>query len=50
MYAITGQGIEQLWNSFGFIFLLFPVKVAGVHAHSTLGKSLGNPLPALKQH
>ena len=34
VYAISRRGIEQLGSSFGYIFLLFPMKVAGGHAHS----------------
>ena len=33
------RGIKQLRVSFGFIFLLFPLKVVGDHVHSSRGKS-----------
>ena len=33
------QGIKQQQVSFGSIFLLFPLKVAGAHVHSSQGKS-----------
>ena len=32
-------GTEQPGSSFGLIFLLFPKKIAGGHAHSSRGKS-----------
>ena len=38
--AISRRGTEQQGSSFGSIFLLFPMKVAGAHANSSQGKSL----------
>ena len=40
VYAISRKGIVQLGSLFGSIFLLFPMKVAVDHAHSSWGKSL----------
>ena len=42
VYVISSRGIVQLRSNFGSIFLLFPIKVAGAHAHSNRGKS---PVP-----
>ena len=39
VYPISRPGMEQLGIPFGFIFLLFPMKVARSHAHSSWGKS-----------
>ena len=39
VYANSRRGIVQLGTSLGSIFLLFPMKVAGAHAHSSQGKS-----------
>ena len=39
IYVTAGGGTEQPGSSFGVIFLLFPKKIAGVHAHSSRGKS-----------
>ena len=43
--AISRRGIEQLGSSFGSIFLLFPRRVAGAHAHTC--SSQGNTWPRL---
>ena len=40
VYEISWQAIEQLEGPFGFIFLLFPMKVAGGYTHSGREKSL----------
>ena len=40
VYEIGRQVIEQLEGPFGFIFLLFPMKVAGGYTHSGREKSL----------
>ena len=45
VYAVSRWGTEQPGSSFGLIFLLFPKKIAGGHAHSTQGKSLPDPWP-----
>ena len=37
--AITRRGIAWQGSTFGSIFLLFPVKVARAHVHSSQGKS-----------
>ena len=34
------KGIVQLATSLGYVFLLFPMKVAGAHAHGNQGKYL----------
>ena len=39
MYEISRQRIEQLGISFGFIFLFFPIKVAGDYAHIPAGRN-----------
>ena len=39
VYAISRREIVQLGISLGSVFLLFPMKVAGAHAHSNWGKS-----------
>ena len=39
VYPISRWGIEQPGSPSGFIFLLFPVKVAQDYAHSCRGKS-----------
>ena len=41
VYEISGQGIEELGSSFGFISLLFPMKVARGYAHRSQGKIPG---------
>lgn len=38
--AISRQEIDQLGSSFISTFILFPVKVAGDHAHGSWWKSL----------
>ena len=43
VYVISSRGIVQLRSNFGSIFLLFPIKVAGAHAHSNRGKSPAPP-------
>ena len=43
MYEISRQRIEQLGISFGFIFLFFPIKVAGDYAHTSWEKSQLHP-------
>ena len=43
-YAVSRWGSVQPLSSFDLIFLLFPNKIAGDHAHSSRGKS---PTPAL---
>ena len=40
VYANSRRGIVQLASSLGSVFLLFPTKVVGAHAHSNRGKSL----------
>ena len=42
VYANSRRGIVQIGSSLGSIILLFPIKVAGAHAHSNRGKS---PVP-----
>ena len=44
VYVISRRGIVQLGSSFGSIFLLFPMRVVGAHAHSRRGKSLLVPV------
>ena len=44
VYAISRRGIVQLGSSFGSIFLLLPIKVAGAHPHIVAGKIPGNQL------
>ena len=39
IHVTVGGGTEQPGSSFGLIFLLFPKKIAGVHAHSSWVKS-----------
>ena len=39
VYAISKQGIEQLGSSFGFLLVLFPMKISAGHTHSGQGKS-----------
>ena len=40
VYTISRRGIVQLGSSlYGSIFLLFPIRVAKTHAHSSQGKS-----------
>ena len=39
VYVINRRGIVKLGSSLGSIFLLFPMKVTGAHAHSNRGKS-----------
>ena len=39
VYAISKQGIEQLGSSFGFLLVLFPMKISVGHTHSGHGKS-----------
>ena len=39
IYAISKQEIEQPVSPFDFIFLMFPMKVVGDHAHCNRGKS-----------
>jgi len=39
VYAFSRRGIAQQGSTFGSIFLLFSMKVARVHAHSSQGKS-----------
>ena len=41
VYANSRRGIVQLGSYFASVFLLFPMKVAGGHAHSNQGKSPG---------
>ena len=36
---ISVKGIVKLGSSLGSIFLLFPIRVARAHAHSSWGKS-----------
>ena len=40
VYANIRRGIVQLATSLGYVFLLFPMKVAGAHAHGNQGKYL----------
>ena len=42
VYEISRWVIEQLECHFGFIFLLFPMKVAGGYTHSGREKSLAS--------
>ena len=39
VYVISRRRIVQIESSFGSIFLLFPIKVAAAHTHSSQGKS-----------
>ena len=41
VYAISKQGIiiEQLGSSFGFLLVLFSMKISAGHTHSGQGKS-----------
>ena len=41
VYEISGQGIEELGSSFGFILLLLPMKVARGYVHRSQGKIPG---------
>ena len=41
------RNLNSPGSPLGSIFLLFPMKVAGAHAHSSQGKS--RPPPALRQ-
>ena len=43
VYVISSRGIVQPGSNFGCIFLLFPKRVAGAHAHSSQGKSPAPP-------
>ena len=47
VYVISRRGIVQQRSTFGSIFLLFPIKVARAHAHSSHGKS---PVPSSRWH
>ena len=43
VYAISRRGIGQLGSSFGSVFLLFPIKVAGAHPHIVAGENPWQP-------
>lgn len=43
VYAISGRGIVQQGSSFGSIFLLLSMNVAGVHPHIVAGENPWHP-------